>query len=282
MKPITRRTVIVLIVMLLTTMTIWAQEVIRAQDGFASSGSVLRSPKMARAGLYKDGFWNTICLPFDVSVEGSGSPLEGATVMEFDVENDYDGHRTGYDVSDGTLYLFFKTVYDGNLEAGKPYIFKWGNTEKSNEVTRGTVGANRDSSSPGEVTSEDGYVTFRGTFTQVKIDEGGDNTILFIGDGDQLYWPSEAMSIGACHAYFQLNKGLTVGNIANARMVFEEEDPTPIKSLTPNPSPYGEGNFGEGRSATWYTLDGRKLSGKPSVKGIYVKGGKKVLVRGKR
>ena len=29
----------------------------------------------------------------------------------------------------------------------------------------------------------------------------------------------------------------------------------------------------------WYTLDGRKLSGKPSAKGIYIIGGKKVLVK---
>jgi hypothetical protein len=29
----------------------------------------------------------------------------------------------------------------------------------------------------------------------------------------------------------------------------------------------------------WYTLDGRKLSGKPTQKGIYVNSGKKVLVK---
>jgi hypothetical protein len=35
-------------------------------------------------------------------------------------------------------------------------------------------------------------------------------------------------------------------------------------SLTPNPSPTGEG------SEYWYTLDGRKLSGKPTQKGLYI------------
>ena len=29
----------------------------------------------------------------------------------------------------------------------------------------------------------------------------------------------------------------------------------------------------------WYTLDGRKLSGKPAKSGLYIVGGKKVLVR---
>ena len=29
----------------------------------------------------------------------------------------------------------------------------------------------------------------------------------------------------------------------------------------------------------WYTLDGRKLEGRPTRKGLYVKNGKKIVVR---
>ena len=29
----------------------------------------------------------------------------------------------------------------------------------------------------------------------------------------------------------------------------------------------------------WYTLDGRKLNGKPTAKGIYVNGGRKVVIK---
>jgi len=32
----------------------------------------------------------------------------------------------------------------------------------------------------------------------------------------------------------------------------------------------------------WYSLDGRKLGGVPTAKGIYINNGKKVLVRDKR
>ena len=54
---------------------------------------------------------------------------------------------------------------------------------------------------------------------------------------------------------------------------------TPNPGLTPNPSPRGEGNFkGEG-SDYWYTLDGCKLSGKPTQKGIYVNNGSKVVIK---
>ena len=29
----------------------------------------------------------------------------------------------------------------------------------------------------------------------------------------------------------------------------------------------------------WYSLDGRKLDGKPSAKGMYIKNGKKVVIK---
>ena len=44
-------------------------------------------------------------------------------------------------------------------------------------------------------------------------------------------------------------------------------------SLTPDPSPKGEG------SGYWYTLDGRKVNGQPLKKGLYIKNGKKEVVR---
>ena len=45
-------------------------------------------------------------------------------------------------------------------------------------------------------------------------------------------------------------------------------------SLSPVPSPSREGS-----SQAWYTLDGRKLDGMPSKKGIYINGGRKVVVK---
>jgi hypothetical protein len=36
---------------------------------------------------------------------------------------------------------------------------------------------------------------------------------------------------------------------------------------------------GVGRSAAWYSLDGRKLSGKPTKSGVYIHNGKKVVIK---
>ena len=69
---------------------------------------------------------------------------------------------------------------------------------------------------------------------------------------NRAYIPGEALEAGV--------KGIT--------LVFDEE--TGI-SLTPNPSPQGEGS--------WYSIDGRKLEGKPTQKGLYINNGKKVLIQ---
>ena len=69
--------------------------------------------------IYNNGDWSTLCLPFNVeSLEGT--PLEGFTVKELDIQNASDGHVTG--LENGTLYLNFKDAAE--IEAGKPYIVK--------------------------------------------------------------------------------------------------------------------------------------------------------------
>ena len=63
--------------------------------------------------LYRNGEWNTLCLPFGVG-NLSGTPLEGATVKTLGSTNLS---------NDGTLTLNFEDV--NSIEAGKPYILKW-------------------------------------------------------------------------------------------------------------------------------------------------------------
>ena len=40
-----------------------------------------------------------------------------------------------------------------------------------------------------------------------------------------------------------------------------------------------EGGKPEAHSEVWYTLDGRKLDGKPTQKGMYIKNGQKAIIR---
>ena len=63
---------------------------------------------------------------------------------------------------------------------------------------------------------------------------------------------------------------------AAARMFIglpDDDETTGAKGLTPGPSPKGEG------SDSWFTLDGRRLNGKPTTKGLYIINGKKVIIK---
>ena len=186
---------------------------------------------LAGRTLVKGGMWNTLCLPFTMSTL-EGSVLADATIMELDVTNEYSGHKTGFDSTDGTLYLYFKTA--GSIEAGKPYIVKW--TEGQNIVNPVFEGVKVVNSSDVErtVTSYDEKVAFKGNYSPVNIGSGGDNTLLYLGANSTLYYPSKTMSINACRAYFQLN-GIEAGTPAGVRafrLSFGEDDATGIHSTT--------------------------------------------------
>ena len=71
--------------------------------------------------LYRDGDWNTLCLPFSVP-NLAGTPLAGFTIMELDTDGDYSGNKTGYDAATGTLYLYFKDATA--IQASRPYIVR--------------------------------------------------------------------------------------------------------------------------------------------------------------
>ncbi len=221
--------------------------------------------------LYKDGGWNTICLPFNVTI--AGSPLDGAIARTLDANNT---------TLDGTtLNLNFANTVT-KLIAGTPYLIKW---DKANDYVDDDA---HNIVSPtftnvtivkGMQPVETSYVNFVGTYDYQSFTEDN-RSILFVGSGNQLYWPQTGAWIGGQRAYFQLNNGLTAADVSGARMSFDEgNDEVTSLNLTPALS-QGEG--------AWYTLDGRKVANgqKPSqrhtlteriAKGLYIHHGKKVV-----
>ena len=169
--------------------------------------------------LYKDGNWNTLCLPIELD-DFDGTPLEGATVKKLDVDNKWSivddewsidnengTYQTGFD--NGNLYLYFTNAT--TINAGKPYLVKWdkaadyeGNETSydiSNPVFTG-VRVRKDD--PATVTSEDDLVQFKGIYKPEEL-EGGNASNLYLGAGNNLYWPSENMNLGAFRAYFHVS-----------------------------------------------------------------------------
>lgn len=223
--------------------------------------------------LYKDGKWNTICLPFDVSdgnandnITFSGTPLAGATVMELDVNGNYT-NPTGL-ASDGTLYLNFKDVT--KIVAGTPYIIKWANDTQQPTIDSPYFEGVNIVKTMNDVEFTGGK--FVGTYKCLTFQED-DTTILFIGLNSKgestLYYPKSGATIGAQRAYFDLS--VNPSGVRGFSLNFGNDDTkTGIISLTND-----SGNQGE----VWYDLSGRKLSGKPERKGVYVQNGKKVVIK---
>ena len=208
--------------------------------------------------LYKDGDWNTLCLPFAVST--TSGPLSGDNVTAMVLRTSDSG------LSGTTLTLNFDAA-PATIPAGTPFIIKWDEADNiTDPVFTGVTidNTNRDVAFTGG--------SFKGTYTFNSWTEETPS-ILLVGTGSTLYWPKPSggdnPSLGACRAYFQLTPGASVREF----------------NL----------NFGEGSGETgiicpaeiaeiaemagaWYSLDGRKLSGQPTTKGLYIHGGRKVVI----
>lgn len=140
--------------------------------------------------LWKDGEWNTLCLPFNLA-DFSGTPLEGATVKTL--------ASSDYNATSKTLTLHFGNVTA--IEAGKPYLVMWAEgTEISDPVFRGVtiVKGLKD------VTTD--FVTFKGLYG--PYESGEKNDLFYLGADNQLSYPESDMTILAQRAYFQLTNGV--------------------------------------------------------------------------
>ncbi len=67
---------------------------------------------------------------------------------------------------------------------------------------------------PAAVASEDGAVTFTGSYSPVSL-SANDKSKLFMGAEDELYYPNDAMTIGAFRAYFQLANWLVNADLGD-------------------------------------------------------------------
>jgi hypothetical protein len=178
------------------------------------------------------------------------------------------------------------------IEAGKPYIIKWGGNvggvvggngggSVTNPYNQGSVTNSEDlvnpvfsgvtvSTATAPVQTE--YVDFIGITSPLDF-TANDLTKLFLGVGNTLYYPNAAMTVNACRAYFALKNGLTAGDPALSRFVlnFGDEESQGITTTDFTDSTDSDG--------AWYDLNGRKLNGKPTKAGLYINKGHKVMVK---
>ena len=142
--------------------------------------------------LYKDGKYNTLCLPFDVSAEELADedyPLYGATLKELE----------SAEVSGGALYL---TLTDAtSIEAGKPYLINW----ESNENLVNPVFENVLILEDVPLPVEGGALNFVGTFDPITFNAADAEKTLFLGGDNRFHWPTAGSTLRGFRAYFEIS-----------------------------------------------------------------------------
>ena len=199
--------------------------------------------------FYKDGEWNTLCLPF--AVADAKTAFDNAELREVDTQNSHDNT------------IVFKEAT--TIEAGKPYLIKWAKTP--NEVCD-------------FVNTFEG-VTLVATATPVKVNDA----ITFTGFYNKATADKLGASVAAIGAGNKLFK-VTSGEMKGFRAAFVLNPATPaagIKVVIDGTTTGIEDLVVDGVKANGrvYNLNGQYVGNSLNglQPGIYIQNGKKVVVK---
>jgi len=227
---------------------------------------------------WKAAKWTTMVLPFDISVADLSKALGYAIV------NVIDPTRT---VVDGTGSKFYGKLTmtggngDGNetkLVANKPFLVKTAD-DIDGVINFGEQTIVAPASEEDRTVDAGGKCTFVGTYTSKLVDKDDKAAVWFM-NGDEEGWQyigaksNAKWNIVPFEAYIDMTS-VPAGAPRNMTFFFEEIDgsTTAIKSIETD-------NQSSQQSAEgWYTLNGVKLMSAPTQKGVYIKDGKKVVVK---
>ena len=210
---------------------------------------------LAGRTLYKDGTWNTLCLPFSVTI--ADSPLADADVRALSSAS-HDGE---------SLTLNFTEEGDvKTLAAGTPYIIRWA---AGSDIVEPVFEQVVIDDSKNDFVSSDGKVRFMGTYDLITFN-AENQSVRFMGGANTLNHPLSGARIGAFRSYFLLSDDASAKQIV---LNFDgTSDPDAIVS------PLGETEEG----AVIYNLSGQQIvNGRWSTgklpRGIYIHNGRKVV-----
>ena len=192
--------------------------------------------------------WNTLCVPFTISnpaaVFGAGTLVKTLS---------------GYSVSGSTVTISFTDA--NSIEAGKPYIVMPTtnitnpvfNDVTINKIMQDVIISNA--------------ATFKGNYAPVPL-SANDTKKLFLAN-NMLYYPTGSVTVKPFRAYFELTSDVPTTTGA-PNLVIDFGETTGVGELRT-----------ENRRIenSFYDLEGRRLNGKPTQKGIYIHHGKKEVLK---
>lgn len=250
-------------------------------DGAVQADAVLNESETVPVDLsgtvafrreFTAGKASTICLPFAMTTISGGKVYEFAGVT--------------YDATDGWVATMSDATPGGNnmttTEANKPYLFL---PDATGIVMFGGTAAA--TITAGETTSGDW--TFLGTYSEVKWDEAPTGIYGFSAQNvdEQGISQGEFVKVGAKVKIRPLRAYLQNENFSAARAMTRGSGELPnriiVRLVGSNGNTTGIGTLdtrtGEVEIESWYDLNGRKLSGKPTQRAIYINNGKKIAIK---
>lgn len=189
------------------------------------------------------GVWNTLCLPFNTGkntiAQATGNAVSNVSLRTF----------SGFSEN----VLTFATA--DTITAGTPFLVKL--AQEAENPTFTLVNLKGDIESNTRTVTHNG-ASMIGIFDPTDIGAGG----LFLTASGKLKRASGSTTLKGLRAYFTVPAGTT-----QARLMLDD-GATVIDMV--------EAVAADGR---WYAPDGRRYSTQPTRQGIYIKDGKKIIIR---
>lgn len=193
--------------------------------------------------------WNTICLPFNISQEQIAESFGTKTkVVKFD--------QVG---ADNTV----KFVSATTIEAGVPYLIKPTAVAPTDGYKFYNVSVTATES---KVEGNDGEIQFVGLLAAKDITEGGTVTAAGVTSGGKIAMAKSGTTMKPFRAYFVFP---SVQAVESCRIMVDGEE-TGIKIVTDDSSL---------STTDTYTIGGQRVDGDNLDKGVYIRGGRKFVVR---
>lgn len=203
------------------------------------------------------GAWNTICLPFDVSAAQAKSAF-GADVRIAALNAE----------SKGNTLIFDNKTAEG-IKAAVPYLIMPSEVKADNQYEFYNVSIKPENVTPAAaVSTSDGFV-FKGIYNKVDITQDINNPksyAAFLGANNTLFKAKANSITKGFRAYFAIPKSTA----ASALRVVVDGNATSIKNI----------NCGmvESDDAV-YNLQGQRVDARSLMPGLYIKAGRKFVVR---
>ena len=217
-----------------------------------------------KRGFAADGGWYTLCLPFALTANEIKTTFKGALFNEFESVSIND---------QGVAQLKFKRVTE--TQAGVPYMVLPRNTVENPVFTNKTI-----TKTPKTIiqtyTASDGKTLdyqFVGVYDPTLVSDV--NNVRFVGGdkGTELLMPVGEGTMKGLRAYFVFPNS-SEGIITQAKLNIDDDSTTGIISINAI-------NANHSNKTNIYTLSGQQASKNQKMlkPGIYIKHGKKIMVR---